>query len=233
MTEIQANIEWNERLEKYFADTGEKAHALCWLHKRAQERYAGLKTWIELPAIVLGVLNGSVSIGSSTLFGDSPFASVGVGLVALLTAILGAIGTYFKWAGRAENHRVAALQYAKLYRFLNVQCSLPRDERMTPSDLLKTTKDMYDQLAEIAPLIPPVVIYDFKQKFSAPKYDAISKPEECNGLEHIEVYKPLSIENGPPTSPLPHRANSLPQLIVGNAEPAQGTEGSVARTGTQ
>lgn len=215
MTEIQANIEWNDRLEKYFADTGEKAHALSWLHKRAQERYAGMKTWIELPAIILGVLNGSISIGSTTLFGDTPYASVGVGMVALLTAILGAIGTYFKWSARAENHRVAALQYAKLYRFLSVQCALPRDERMTPSDLLKTTKDAYDQLAEIAPLIPPVVIEMFKKKFDQPKYGEISKPEECNGLEHIEVYRALNVAEGPPTSPLPRRPSRL-EVTVGN-----------------
>jgi hypothetical protein len=213
MTEISPTIEWNDRLEQYFVDTAEKAHSLCWLHKRAQERYAGLKTFIELPAIILGVLNGSVSIGSSTLFGDSPYASVGVGLVALLTAILGAVGTYFKWNARAEQHRISALQYAKLFRFLNVQCSLPRDERMTPAELLKNTKDAYDQLAEISPLVPPPVIAEFKYRFDKPQYKDISKPEECNGLEKVDVYKPIPVTDAPPTSPLPRRPSAL---IVGN-----------------
>lgn len=226
MTEISPNIEWTEVLEKYFADMGEKAHALSWLHKKAQERYAGMKSWIELPVIVLGVLNGSVSIGSNTLFGDTPFASVGVGLIALFTAILGAIGSYYKWSARCEAHRIAALQYAKLYRFLQVQCSLPRDERMMPSDLLKTTKDAYDQLAEVAPLVPPAIVEAFRKKFDKPEYKHISRPEECNGLEHIEVYSPKPVEPpetavgftgaalSPPVAPPPPPRSTRPSLSV-------------------
>ena len=188
MAELTTTIEWNCRLEKYFADTGEKAHALSWLHKRAQARYSALKNYSDLPVIILGVLNGSISIGSGSLFGDSPFASVGVGIIALITAILSTIASYFKWAARAEAHRIAALSYAKLYRFLAVQCSLPRHERQTPTDLLKYTKDAYDRMEEIAPLLPPEVVAAFKQKFDRPEYSDLSRPEDCNGLEHIEIY---------------------------------------------
>lgn len=188
MAEISNTIEWNSRLEKYFADTGEKAHGLSWLHKKAQERYSALKNYSDLPVIILGVLNGSVSIGSTSLFGDSPYASVGVGIIALITAILSTISSYFKWAARSEAHRIAALQYSKLYRFLSVQCSLPRHERMTPADLLKYTKDAYDRMAEVAPLIPHEVIALFNAKFSGQKYANISKPEDVNTLEAIEIY---------------------------------------------
>jgi len=188
MAEISNTIEWNSRLEKYFADTGEKAHGLSWLHKKAQERYSALKNYSDLPVIILGVLNGSVSIGSTSLFGDSPYASVGVGIIALITAILSTISSYFKWAARSEAHRIAALQYSKLYRFLSVQCSLPRHERMTPAELLKYTKDAYDRMAEVAPLIPPEVVDAFRRQFDKPEYKDLSKPEETNGLEHIEIY---------------------------------------------
>jgi len=188
MAEISNNIEWNFRLESYFSGTGEKAHGLSWLHKKAQERYSALKNYTDLPVIILGVLNGSVSIGSASLFGDSPYASVGVGIIALITAILSTVSSYFKWAARAEAHRIAALQYSKLYRFLSVQCSLPRHERMTPAELLKYTKDAYDRMAEVAPLIPPEVVAEFKRRFDKPEFKDLSKPEETNGLEHIEVY---------------------------------------------
>jgi hypothetical protein len=195
-------ISWSDRLEKFFADIGEKAHALSWLHKRSQARFSWLKNYTDLPVIILGVINGSVSIGSSSLFGDSPYASICVGAIALLTAILSTVSSYFKWAARSEAHRIAALQYSKLYRFLNVQCSLPREERMAPSQLLKYTRDIYDQLQEISPLLPPEVIREFKVVFNKPEYSNICRPEETNGLEHIEIY--TSNKNGsdaPPTSP--------------------------------
>jgi hypothetical protein len=41
-------------------------------------------------------------------------------------------------------------------------------------------------LQEISPLLPPEVLNDFKRKYANDK--DISKPEEANGLEKIEVY---------------------------------------------
>jgi hypothetical protein len=188
-TAVTNVIHWNHRLEEYFAHTGEKAHCLSWIHRKAEEKYSGHSIWIDLPVIVLGTLNGAVSVGSDSLFGGAQYASVGVGVVALLTAILSTIGSYFAWSRRAEGHRIAGLNYAKLYRFLSVEMSLPRDERMTPTDLLKYVKTEYDRLSEISPLIPPSIVALFKQKFDNEKYADISKPEDTNGLHAIVVYK--------------------------------------------
>jgi len=67
--------------------------------------------------------------------------------------------------------------------------SLPREERMSPHDLLKHTKDAYDRLQEISPLIPPEIVKEFKITFQ--KETEISKPEETNGLEKITIYNPM------------------------------------------
>jgi len=186
---INSDIHWNPQLEKYFADTGEKAHCFSWLHKKSEDVYSRKTVIIDLPVIILGVLNGAASIGSKSLFGDSDYASIGVGIVALLTSILTTIGSYFSWARRAESHKMCSIQYAKLYRFINVEMSLPRDERMIPADLLKYVKEQYDRLAEISPLIPQSVINEFKTKFNKPEYKHISFPEETNGLHAITIFK--------------------------------------------
>jgi hypothetical protein len=181
-------IHWTPLLEKYFASTGEKAHCYAYLHKRAEELYSNRSVFIDLPCIVLATLNGATSIGSTSLFGDDKYASVGIGIVALFTAILQTIGTYFGWARRAEAHKIASLNYAKLYRFLRIEMALPRESRMKPKDLLKNIKEQYDRLAEVSPLIPSKTIKEFKEKFNTPEYAEISKPEESNGLEEIIIY---------------------------------------------
>jgi hypothetical protein len=186
---LSTTIHWNVRLEEYFAHTGEKAHCYSWLHKKSEELYSNRSVIIDLPVIILSTLNGAVSVGSESLFGDTPFASIGVGIVALLTAILSTIGSYFAWSRRAEGHRISALNYAKLYRFLSIEMSLPRDERMTPNDLLKYVKTEYDRLSEISPLVPPFITDLFRQRFSDAKYDDISRPEDTNGLHPIIIYK--------------------------------------------
>jgi hypothetical protein len=186
------SINWTDLLEHYFTSTGEKAHCYSYLHKRAEEHYSRMSVYIDLPCIVLATINGATSIGSSSLFGNNEYASVGVGAVALFTALLQTVGTYFGWSRRAENHKNSSVAYAKLYRFLKIEMALPRESRMRPKDLLKTIKTEYDRLAEVSPLIPPPIISAFNKRFDNDKYKEISKPEESNGLEHIVCFNPMN-----------------------------------------
>lgn len=226
MSDIGTSVDWSEMLETYFKATAERCHGLSWIHKRSEARYAGLRNWTDLPVIVLGVLNSATSVGSGTLFDDPKWASIGVGVVALVTAILSTISSYFKWAARAEAHRISSLQFAKLHRFVSVQLRLPRDERMSCADLLKYVRDAFDRLAEISPLVPPEVLSEFNAKFKGDNYKDIAKPSECNGLERVIVYteeiasakSAFPLDDAPVTSPpaLPPVANrpSIPGRTI-------------------
>lgn len=184
---VNENIEWNDRLEQYFAQTGEKAHCLGWLHKQSEAMFSYRTIFLDLPTIVIGAVNGFISVGSKQLFPNDEYASVYIGVIALFVSLLNTINSYFSWSRRAEGHRISSLQYSKLYRFLAIEMSLPRNQRMSAAELLKMTKESYDRLNEISPLIPPKIINEFQQKFS--KETSISKPEIANGLESIEIYK--------------------------------------------
>jgi hypothetical protein len=188
--EISKTIAWNGRLEEYFSATGEKSHCLSYMHKKSEELYSKRRTFIDLPVIVFSGVLGFLSVGSSSMFaGAEGISSIAVGVGSLFVSVLNTVGSYFQFSKRAEGHRIASIQYAKLYRFLNIEMSLPREERMSPHDLLKTTKENYDRLQEISPLLPPEVIADFKSKFGVEKYKDISFPEEANGLEKIIVFQ--------------------------------------------
>lgn len=185
-SEISTNISWTVRLEEYFASTGEKASGLAWVHKRAEAIYSNRRTYIDLPVIIGSGVIAFLNAGSSSLFPDQRIASTALGVGSLFMGILNSFGTYFGWSKRAEGHRISAIHYAKLYRFISVELSLPRSERMTPNALLKYVKDQYDRLAEISPMVPENVIHEFQHKFKNQK--DISKPEETNGLHKIDIY---------------------------------------------
>ena len=72
---------------------------------------------------------------------------------------------------------------------------------MQPGDFLKYVKDQYDRLAELSPPIPSSVASEFSQKME--KYMDISKPEETNGLNKIEIFVDSANELGGMVSPLP------------------------------
>lgn len=188
MSEIAGDIEWTENLEGYFKSAGERCYGLAWLHKQSEARYASLRNYTDLPVIILGVLNAAASVGSGTMFDDPKWASIGVGVVALIGSIISAVSSYFKWAARAEGHRIASIQYGKLNRWISVQMRLPREERLAAIECLRYCKQEYDRLQEGSPLVPPEVVHEFQRRFGTEKYATISKPTEANGLEAIEVF---------------------------------------------
>ena len=206
--DVGKDVHWTPRLEEYFAQTGEKASGLAWVHKRCEQIYNRQKTYIDLPVAIGSAVTGFISVGSTTMFaGQQQTASIALGAASLLVSILNTVGSYYGWAKRAEGHRISAIHYAKLYRFLAVELTLPRDERMTPTALLKYVKDQYDRLAEVSPLVPDSVVDEFKSKFS--KYTDVSKPEETNGLHKIEIYTDDRV-----SSPSPFTLDAAPGLTL-------------------
>jgi hypothetical protein len=184
------DIKWSSNLENYFKEIAEKSFCYAYLHKKAEASYAYYRNFIDLPVIILSTALGTLSIGSKSLFGDNEASATKiVGAGSIFVGIISTIGTYFQFSKRSECHRLTYIQYSKLYRFLQIELSLPVIERMRAVDLLKLTRENYERLQEISPLIPYKILEEFKNKFNnKTEYINISKPSECNGLEEVKVY---------------------------------------------
>lgn len=188
--DISTKISWSSLLEEYFKELGEKCYCYSYLHKKAEAVYSFRRTFIDLPVIVGSTIAGTLSIGNSAIFGEQneQIAGMCIGSLSLVVGILNTIGSYYGWGKRAEIHRLSSIEYGKLYRFLSLELSIPREQRIECSDLLKITRDTYERLIEISPLIPQYILDDFKKRFADDKYKDISKPAEANGLERIDIY---------------------------------------------
>jgi hypothetical protein len=208
MDEQHPDLAYNAHLEDLIASEGEKALAYQWLHDKAEKRYSHLNTILTLPVIVFSTLAGTASIGSKSLFGDSDFASVGIGLVSILVGVLNTVSSFFGWAKRSEGHRIATITYAKLHRFVSVELSLPREQRVAAKEFLKQVREQTDRLMETSPAVPQPVIADFQTRFKNVPSD-ISVPEICNGLHKVDVY------------PTPTFQDTLSQLSVLVQQPTQ------------
>jgi len=180
-------VSWNSQLEKIIAEEGERSLCFSWLHDRAEKRYSSLSTYITLPSIVMATLSGSASIGVSSIITDSRIANTIIGATTLSVAILTTVSSYFAWAKRSESHRIAAISYKKLYRFILIELALARSERMAAKDMLKIVRDDTQRLAEISPQIPDPIIEVFRKRFGDTTPE-VTKPEITNGLDPIYVY---------------------------------------------
>jgi hypothetical protein len=62
-----------------------------------------------------------LNAGSSSMFDDPRLSSIALGIGSLCIGVLNTLGSYFGWAKRSEGHRISAIHYAKLYRFITVE----------------------------------------------------------------------------------------------------------------
>jgi hypothetical protein len=185
--EETGNVSWNSQLEKVISDEGERCLCFSWLHTYAEKRYTKLNTYITLPVIILSTVAGAASIGSQVLFPPGEYGNISVGVVSLVVGGLNTISSFFAWAKRSECHRITAITYQKVYRFILIELALPRDERMAAKDMLKIVREQCDRLQEMSPQVPDVAIKEFRSRF-ADTTPGVKKPEITNGLDPIYVY---------------------------------------------
>jgi len=192
-------IHWSNQLELIIAQEGEKCRGLAWIHRNAESAMNRYNNYIQIPSIVLSTLTGAVSMSSTALFGEQSGASASkvLGLISIGVGILNTLGNYFSFAKKSEAHRIGYLHYSKLFSWISVELSLPREERITAEDMLKTLRTEMERLAETTPMSPDKILTDFTQRFK--EYD-VSKPAETNGLAKITIYRKELLT--PTTEPL-------------------------------
>ena len=184
--EESKEISYNTALERLIAEEAERCSGLAWLHGKAEGYFSIRNNWITLPTIVLSTLVGFLSGSSSSIFAGEPtIASIGIGSVSLFTGVISTIGNYFNFAKRTEAHRIAAIQYSKLARFLSIELTLPKSERIAAKDVLKITKDSIERLLETSPAVPDSIIANYKTHFK--EYKDVAHPDITNGLRKVYI----------------------------------------------
>lgn len=187
MEEKPGKINWNGQIERILSEEGERALCYSWLHTQAQKRYTNLNNYIAIPTIVLSTVAGTASIGSQALFNDPAASSVGIGMLSLTVSVLNTLASHFGWSTRKESHRMTSSAYSKIHRFIMIELSLPRQERIQAQDMLKVVRDQLDRLHENSPQIPESVVQLFKKQFGDTTPE-LSKPNITNGLDPIRVH---------------------------------------------
>ena len=187
------DIHWSTPLELLVASEGEKCRGLAWINQKAEVYYSHRANAIAIPVIVLSTLAGTASVGSTSLFGnETQISSIVIGLVSIGVGILNTISSYFAWSRKAESHRIAYLQYSKLFSIIRVEMSLPRSERQEAEILLKQIRDGMERLAETTPSPPPSILEEFNKHFKD-EDKTISRPIEVNGLQKVLIWKQPSV----------------------------------------
>jgi len=181
------HISWNDSLETLVAEEAEKCGGLSWLHAECEKYFSFRTNSIALPVIILSTVNGFLSGSSQSIFSNGQVASIGLGVLSLFTGVISTIGSYFAWAKRTEAHRISSLQYQKISKFLTIELSLPKDERVAAKDILKITREQIERLMEISPAVPDSIIYKYKNRFK--NNTGVAQPEIIEGFKKVTINK--------------------------------------------
>lgn len=199
---------WNSALERVIAKEGEQSESLYILHNRASEWARKRNDSFQIPSMVLALTTGFLSATSDTV------PPIAIGAMSLIVGILGAINNYFKYGQRAENHRMVAQMYLKIYKNIEIEMSLPIKERIDPDKLLPDLREKMSRIGELALPIPESVVRSFKEQF---KDSITSKPLIANGLDPVNIYKEKESAKTP-TSIVPttvRSADGSPKITIG------------------
>lgn len=203
------DIRWSSQLETLIAQEGEKARGLAYIHNRCEQVYNNKNNYLTIPIIVLSTLAGTASVGSSTLFpDDTKVGSIIIGLISISVGVMNTINSFFSFAKKAEAHRIAYLQYSKLFSNISIELSLPREERQEPEQILKQLRETMERLAETTPSPLISIIEEFNKKFQD-KYPDVAKPSETNGLQKIVIFRSPSMEQKMEDTNIPMKINPM------------------------
>jgi len=212
-----SEITWTSALEKMLAEEGEKALGLSWLHNRCEEHFGQRNNWISIPVIVLSTLVGAASASANQFFPGQPqITGLGIGSISILTGVLSTVNSYFAFAKRTEAHRLADIHFQKIYRFIAVELTLPRIERIRAKDMLKIVRDQIERLSETSPPVPHFICEKFRAQF-AKEDPRVARPDITSGLRRIVITKTLE-----------DASNISPQVIKQAASEAMKRRESVA-----
>lgn len=176
----EGNIaEWSPGLEEVLRKEGEEAEGLFFLHNRSSVISTLRNDMINIPSIILQTVTGFLSATGGLV---PPLA---LGAISVFTGVLSTILSYYKFSAKAEAHRMCSQLYLKIYKKIEIELSLPPEQRLPPLKLLEEIRDKLARVSEVAPDIPESIIADFRKRF---KEGETKKPIIANGLDKILVY---------------------------------------------
>lgn len=179
---------WKSEEENLLKEWADKAQCYKWMHLKSHEKYRSKNAWFTIPVIIISTFTGTANFAQDR-FPESNKSTIvmAVGALNIIAGIITTIYQFLKISEFNEAHRVASLSWDKFYR--NIQTELAKNplDRFPPKEMIKISKEEYDRLVEISPLIPKDVIENFNSTFK--KNDTIIKPDLCGKLNPTNVYE--------------------------------------------
>ena len=174
-------IRYNAELEQLLKENSEECESLSILHRISYEKYYRRSNYINIPVIILSSAIGFIT--GIDLQYDKMNIILGIGSV--FVGIIKSVDTYFQLAKRAESHRICSLQFSQIYKKIQIELSLNRQQRASAENMMNIVKTDIKNMQDIAPLIDDDIVSQYNEKYR--RYKKVKKPNFVNGLTEVKI----------------------------------------------
>ena len=169
---------------KQWAD---KAKCYHWLHNKSREIYQKKNALFTIPVIIISTIVGTANFAQDRFSEDMrQYVVIAIGTLSIIAGIITTIYQFLKISEINEGHRVSLLSWGKFY--VDIESELARHplDRMSPSELIKISKNEFVRLLEVSPFIPKKVLKEFNKKFKG--NNDLVKPEIGNNINPMNLF---------------------------------------------
>ena len=172
-------VSYTTDVENLLKKEAEMSESMSILHSKSHKKYNKLSNYINIPVIITSAFVGFLS--PLNMFDKQ---NILLGAISIFIGIIKTLDSYFDWTKRSETHRIIALNYYKISKFIQIQLSLNKAVRIKASNLLDIIINDIKNLKEQEPIIPFDVIEEYKKQYAT---EDTAKPPICNGLTSVTI----------------------------------------------
>lgn len=145
-----------------------RAEACHKCHFLASHRYSRYNYWIGIPTIMFTTVVGTSIFASLSMDSRSVTATIVIGFVSIMAAILSSLQTFLGFPERADRHRDAGIKYGTIGR--KMELLLNENEMPDGPDAVALKKEL-DDLGAASPKIPLDILKSFGTLYSDSSLD--------------------------------------------------------------
>ena len=184
---------WKREEELLLKQWADKAKCYHWLHNKSREIYQRKNALFTIPVIIISTIVGTANFAQDRFSEDMrQYVVIAIGTLSIIAGIITTIYQFLKISEINEGHRVSLLSWGKFY--VDIESELARHplDRMSPSELIKISKNEFVRLLEVSPFIPKKVLREFNNKFKS--NNDLVKPEIGNNINPMNLFN-MDTEN--------------------------------------
>ena len=179
---------WKKEEEDLLKEWADKAQCYKWMHLKSHEKYRSKNAWFTIPVIIISTFTGTANFAQDRFPEEyKSMVVMGVGALNIIAGIVTTISQFLKISEMNEAHRVASLSWDKFYRNLKTELAKNPLDRFPPHEMIKISKEEYDRLVEISPMVPNDVIENFNKTFK--RNQDVIRPDLCGELHTTSIYE--------------------------------------------